>query len=163
MENSFEFAVGLVNFVLLLFLLKPILIDPLRNVAREREEKARINMQKAEEILAQAKANLEKYQTLQANIAEETAKIAAKAEADCEVCRKETAEKCTREVQAVLDRAHGDAEASRAAAVAEIRHSLANETVKQAEAIIKKGLGEDDIRQNIIENFLAKVGAQNAK
>ena len=41
MENSFEFAVGLVNFVLLLFLLKPILIDPLRNVAREREEKAR--------------------------------------------------------------------------------------------------------------------------
>jgi len=161
MANGFEFTVGLVNFVLLLFLLKVFMFDPLRVVAREREEKARRDMEEATGILAQAQAHRKRFSGLVAGLEQEKAGLAEAARSDAEQVRQRLAEEAEKEARQILARAQAEVAAQREAALTGLRARTAEATVARAESLLKSGL-DAGAQRDILENFVARVGAADA-
>lgn len=161
MTNGFEFGVGLLNFCLLLVILKFIVIDPLKKVAVEREAKAKESIAKAESVLKDAQASLEKYRQLVDNLEQEKQSIAANAERDARAELEKSAAQAESEAKSTLSRAEGEVGAEQEQALAEIRGQIAVETVAKARGLLE-GCLDESARQNMIENFLAQVGAKHA-
>lgn len=161
MTNGFEFGVGLVNLVLLLFLLKVIVLDPLKNVAREREAKARSDMEAAERLLREATAHRERYQALLVGLEAEKQGIEETGLRDAERVAARVAEEAEREAAHTVSRAQGEARSERDAAVAGLRAQVAEATVTRARRLLEGGL-DAPARQDILDNFLAKVGSADA-
>lgn len=161
MTNPLEFAVGLLNFCLLLFLLKIFLVDPLKGVAREREEKARRDMEEAEAILAEARVLLERYESLLAGLEEEAGEIALSATRDAEVVRETVEENARTAIRQVQERAALELSSERGAALAELRQRTAEATVRRAEDLLRRGL-DAPAQRDILVNLLSKVGTSDA-
>ncbi len=161
MTNPLEFAVGLLNFCLLLFLLKIFLVDPLKGVAREREEKARRDMEEAEAILVEARALLERYESLLAGLEEEAGEIALSATRDAEVVRETVEENARTAIRQVQERAALELSSERGAALAELRQKTAEATVRRAEDLLRQGL-DAPAQRDILVNLLSKVGTSDA-
>ncbi len=162
MTNGFEFTVGLVNFCLLLFLLKIFLVDPLKVVAREREEKAQHDIGEAAQMLDEANAHRQRYQGLKAGLEQEKARIAEAARSDAEQVRRRIAEAAEAGARDILSRARGEVDSDRQAALAGLRLRAAEATVARARALLEAGL-DGPAQRDILENFMAKVGAGDAR
>ncbi len=162
MTNGFEFGVGLVNFGLLLLLLKVFLVDPLRVVAHEREEKARRDMEEAEAILLEAKAHLQRYQCLIQGVEEEKKQIELSGLQDAQVARERLAESAQDGVRQILERAQLEVTAERTAALAELRQGAAQATVRRAEDLLRRSL-DGAAQRDILQNLLSKVGSPDAR
>lgn len=161
MTNGFEFGVGLVNLVLLLFILNAVLIKPMKKVVKEREEAARTSMAEAESILNQAKEHLAKYEALDSGLEAEKAAILANAVQNGEDAKVQTAALAAKEAQQVLAKAQSDASAERDQARVLLRRTVSAAAVARAQSLLEQKL-DGDAQQNIIENFLSKVGSSRA-
>jgi len=159
--NGFEFGVGLLNFCLLLFLLKVFLVDPLKVVAREREEKARRDMDEAEAILNEAKAHFLRYQSLVQGLDEERKQLELSAARDAEVARESVAESALSGARQILDRARLEVASERSTALAALRHRTAEATVRRAEDLLRNGL-DGPAQRDILENLLSNVRSADA-
>lgn len=161
MTNPFEFTVGLINLCLLFFVVKAFVIDPLKVVAREREEKAQRDMDEAEKLLAEANRHRERYQGLVAGLEAERRSLEEAGARDAESLRVRLAAEAERDARMTLDRASADARSEREAVVAALRAQVAEATVSRARTLLEGGL-DSAARRDILENFLAKVGATDA-
>ncbi len=161
MTNGFEFGVGLVNFGLLLILLRIFLVDPLKVVAREREEKARRDMEEAEAILTEAKAHLQRYQSLVQGAAEERKQIEISARQDAQVARERVAESAQSGARQIFERAQLEVASERSTALADLRHRTAEATVSRAEDLLRTSL-DAPAQRDILQNLLSKVRSADA-
>ena len=162
MTNGLEFGIGLFNFLLLCLILKPIVYDSVKKSAQQRSELAQKRIGEAEEIYQAAKTNLDKYRKLTESLEQEKKQIQADAEHDAQVAREEIAAQAEREAKSTEMRARREAGAESGAAVSRIRADIAEAAIKRAGELLKSSLDEAS-EQNIIENFLVKVGAEHAK
>lgn len=160
--NWFELTVGLVNLCLLYFVVKAFVIDPLKVVAKERHDKAKADMAKAEDLHQEALGYRERYQKLMSGLEAEKAEIAAAAQADALKVRARIAEEAETEARYVVTRAQSEAKGEREAAVAEIRAKVADETVARARRMLEQSL-DAPARRDILDNFLTKVVAGDAR
>ena len=162
MTNGLEFGIGLFNFLLLCLILKPIVYDSVKKAAQLRSELAKKRISEAEEIYQAAQANLEKYRKLTDSLEQEKKQIEADADRDAQNVREEIAAQAEREAKSTEMRARREAGAESGAAISRIRADIADSAVKRAGELLKSSLDET-AEQNIIENFLVKVGAEHAK
>lgn len=162
MTNGLEFGISLFNFLLLCFILKSIVYDAVKKSAQQRSEMAQKRIGEAEEIYQAAKTNLDKYRKLTESLEQEKKQIQADAEHDAQVAREEIAAQAEREAKNTEMRARREAGAESGAAVSRIRADIAEAAIKRAGELLKSSLDEAS-EQNIIENFLVKVGAEHAK
>lgn len=161
MTNTFDVVVGLINLCGLFFVVNAFVIQPLKQVAREREEQARRRLDDAESVHAEALSLRERYQKLLAGLQAEKQSLEASAAADAEKLRARVAAEAEAEAKHTVGRAQTEARLQREAAVAEIRAQVAEETVQRARALLEKSL-DNPARQDILDNFLEKVGAGHA-
>jgi F-type H+-transporting ATPase subunit b len=145
-----------VNFVLLLALLRLVLYKPVLRMLDERAARVRQSMEQAELIRRQAEQIQQEFQARIDQARREGQQIIAEAHRAAEQVRQQKLQEALAEAEALLTRARAEIERERDAAIAQLRREFADLTVLAAERVIGRALDRDDHRR-LIEEVLAEV------
>ena len=146
----------IINFLVLLFLLKKFLYAPITNMLDERKKRiaeglaaADVARREAEEERQKLMAQLEKER------AEAQQRIAA-ASAQAEKVKEEILTEARREAESIKTRAVEEAEAEKQRILAEAHKQIAELAMLAAERVVREGLDEKT-QHKIIDDFLSQV------
>ncbi|MER3399199.1 MAG: ATP synthase F0 subunit B [Chloroflexota bacterium] len=146
----------LVNFILLLVLLRIVLYQPVMRMLDERAARVRQSMEQAELIRRQAEQIQQEFQARIDQARREGQQIIAEAHRAAEQVRQQKLQEALGEAEALLARARAEIERERDAAIAQLRREFADLTVLATERVIGRVLDRDDHRR-LIEEVLAEV------
>lgn len=145
----------IVNFAVLLFILRLTLYKPVLRMLDERRQRIAEGLNAAEiarQEAASAQANIQAQ--LEA-ARKESQEIVANAQAIATRIEAESREQAAREREAALERARNEIELERDRAIAELRREFAAITVAAAEKVINQSL-DPQAHQRIIDETLAE-------
>ncbi len=157
MTNLFEFIVGLVNFVLLAFLLWKLFGRTVKTSLAEREQEIKSKVQEAEAMYADAKGEFDKYRGLVDNLEAKKTELLERAQRLAAEHRENTAKRAQEEAAEIVGKVKSDMDDARRIAKAELRTEIAKATILKAKAILSDNIDET-VHQNILEKFLSRVG-----
>jgi F-type H+-transporting ATPase subunit b len=147
----------IINFVLLLVILRVFLYKPIVNMLDKRREKIRTDLEEAENARSQAEAARQEYEKHLEEAREERRTILAQAREQADKMREEILDKARGEAQGLVAKTEEDMEALR-------RQTLAgaqDEIVELAMAAAGKVIGESldpKAHRRLIQEFIAEVG-----
>ncbi len=160
--RPFWVLVSIVNFLILLYLLRRFLWDPVGKVLAERAEKIREGLAAAEEakrererIRDESEAVLARARAEAQTLADRTTKAAEQAAADIVATARA-------EGRRLVERARSEAEDARQQALAQLRGEVASIAVLAASRILKKEIDEKTHRRLVeetIEEAAPQLGA----
>lgn len=146
----------IINFLVLLFLLKKFLYAPITNMLDERKKRiaeglaaADVARREAEEERQKLMAQLEKER------AEAQQRIAA-ASSQAEKVKEDILAEARREAESIKTRAVEEAEAEKQRVLAEAHKQIAELAMLAAERVVREGLDEKT-QHKIIDDFLSQV------
>ncbi|MCR4783312.1 MAG: hypothetical protein K6A35_02200 [bacterium] len=161
MTNYFEFVCGVLNIVLLAIVFKYVIFGSLRQAAQDKTMAVKARVNEAKDILQQAQEQAKFWKDKAQHLPEELEQIASKAQEDADRVLREGQERTDNEVSVMLASAKREAEILTARACNDVQTRIAQKVTERAEAIIRRSLDEQ-IEQNIIEDFLNKMGVDRA-
>lgn len=154
--SAVEIIAAIVNFLVLLALLKKFLYKPILGMLEAREKEIEDNLtsaesarQEAESIKAQYEETLHKARTEANAIVEQATRIG-------EQSRNEIYHKALDEAQAVADKAKREIARERDLALRELRGEVANLAVDVAEKVVGRSVDIEDQHQ-LVESFIEEV------
>lgn len=155
--NLFTIVATIVNFIVLLLILKHLLfnkvndvIDKRANEVKETIDKANADRAKAEALRLQNEENLQNSKIQGKNIVEN---YKAKAEKISEEIKKEA----STEAQLIIERAKKEIEREKEKAAAEIKDQIVDLALLLSEKALGESINEEQHRR-LINDFIAKVG-----
>ncbi len=149
----------LVNFLLLLALLRLFLYKPVLNMLAERRQRIKEGLEaaeKAKEEAARERAEFKKKLEEERKLAQQ--KIAEATRAS-EKAREEIIKKAQEEAQEIVARAREDAEKERERILAEARKQVAELTILSTQKVLGRMLDEN-LQKQLIQEFLAEGEAK---
>lgn len=151
-----EVIAAIVNFIILLALLKKFLYKPILNMLEAREEEVAENLLTAESARQEAEALRDEYKESIYKARAEANAIVDQATRIGEQTRQEIYHKALDEAQEVADRAKREIARERDLALRELRGEVANLAVDVAEKVVGRSVSIDDQHQ-LVENFIEEV------
>ena len=136
----------LIIFCLLLAILGKYAWGPIASGLKAREEKIRRDIADAEAARARAEETLRQYNAQLAAAEERVRELLGKATADGERLATNIRMKAQQESEEIKERANRDIEASRDAAVRQVREEAVSVAIAAAEKILRRNLNPDDQR-----------------
>ena len=149
------FVAQLINFVLLLVILRAVAYKPIVKMLDERSERIRQSMERAEEIKAQAERTEAEFAQRIAEARREGQEIIGQAEKIAERLRQEELEKTRKLVEEQREKALEAIAREREAAVSELRKQVANLAVLAAGRAVGRSL-DPESHQRLIREALAE-------
>ncbi|MFQ5886274.1 MAG: F0F1 ATP synthase subunit B [Anaerolineae bacterium] len=143
----------IVNFLLLLLVLRFILYKPILNMLQERREKIKENLRYAEQVKEEAAAEREKHQKELEEARRQADEAIAQASKVSEEERKTILAEAKREAERVLSRAREEGELERKRILEEVRGQVALLAIAAAKRIIGEALDEERQRRLVNEFF----------
>jgi F-type H+-transporting ATPase subunit b len=158
LEEFKEYFLGpaiwtIVIFVVLLALLIPTAWKNVLIGLKQREQRIRSDIADAEAARAKAEATLREYNNQLASAENRVREMLAKAQADGEKLATNIRMQAQTEAEEAKERAQRDIEASKNAAIAEIRQETAELATSIASKILRRNLNPDDQRQLVKESL----------
>ena len=163
LPHTAEIIVGLVAFLLLLFILRKFVVPRFEQVYQERVDKIEGGLQRAEEAQAKANQTLKEYQAKLAEVRVEAAKIRDDARADAESIRQEVLAQAREEADRIIAAGRDALAAERATLVRELRAEFGALSVELASRIIGESLADEARRSGTVERFLAELESSNGR
>ena len=163
LPHTAEIIVGLVAFLLLLFVLRKYVVPRFEQVYQERTEKIEGGLKRAEEAQAEANRLLEQYRQQLAEVRVEAAKIRDDARADAEGIRQEVLAQAREEADRIIAAGREALAAERATLVRELRAELGALSVELASRIVGESLADEARRSGTVERFLAELESSNGR
>jgi F-type H+-transporting ATPase subunit b len=157
-----EIILGLVAFLLLLFVIWKFVTPRFEALYKERAEKIEGGIEKAERLQAQAEENLEKYKELLAVANAEAARIRDDARIEAEQIREELRVQAQEEAARIVAQGRNQLEAQRAQIVAELRADLGRTAVELAGRIVGESLEDEARRRGTVDRFLEELDSVSA-
>lgn len=154
------FVAQLINFVLLLVILRAVAYKPIVKMLDERSERIRQSMERAEEIKAQAERTEAEFAQRIAEARREGQEIIGQAEKIAERLRQEETEKTRKLLEEQRERALEAIAREREAAVSELRKQVANLAVLAAGRAVGRSLDQES-HQRLIREALAETEKLN--
>ena len=152
----FTFGAQIVNFLILIGLLKRFLYGPILAAMDAREERISSRLADAREKREAAQAEKEKYQSLQANLEEARTQALAEAEQEAQARRQELFQEAREEV-AHLEREWREAlERERESFLRELSERAVAETIAVARRALRD-LADADLEEQAVEVFLERL------
>ena len=152
----FTFGAQIVNFLILIGLLKRFLYGPILAAMDAREERISSRLADAREKREAAQAEKEKYQSLQANLEEARTQALAEAEQEAQARRQELLHEAREEV-AHLEREWREAlERERESFLRELSERAVAETIAVARRALRD-LADADLEEQAVEVFLERL------
>jgi F-type H+-transporting ATPase subunit b len=147
----------IINFVLLLVLLRVFLYKPVLNMLDRRREKIRTDLDEADKARSQAEAAKQEYEKQLEQAREERRSIVAQASEQAEKMREEILEKARVEAQQLASKTEEEMEALRRQALVGAQDEIVDLALAAAGKVVGESLDEKAHRR-LIQEFIAEVG-----
>lgn len=151
----------IINFVLLLIILRAVAYGPIMKMLDERQTRIRESLQRVETIQAEAGRAQEEVQAQLAAARREGQEIVAQAAQIAERIKEEARTEARKEAEALLARARADIELERDRAIAQLREDFADLTILAASKVINRSL-DKAAHRDLIESVLTEDGRARA-
>jgi len=158
-----EIILGLIAFLLLLWVLQKFAFPRFEALYKERAEKIEGGIQKAEEAQAKAQEALETYQAQLAEARAESARIRDDARLEAEQIKAELRAQAQDEAARIVAQGRAQLEAQRAQIVAELRADLGRTAVELASRVVGESLEEEARRRGTVDRFLDELDSVSAR
>ena len=145
----------IVNFTILLVVLRMVLYKPVLNMLDERKQKIAEGLNAAEIARAEAASAQANIQEQQDTARKEGQEIVANAQNIATRIQADAREQTAKDREAALERARNEIQLERDRAIAELRGEFADITVKAAEKVINQSL-DQTAHERVIDETLAE-------
>ncbi|GAA4828729.1 F0F1 ATP synthase subunit B [Saccharopolyspora rosea] len=160
--NPAEIIVGLIAFLLLLFVLWKFAVPRFEKVYAERSERIEGGIAKAEAAQAEAQRTLEQYKAQLAEARAEAARIRDDARAEGQQILEEMRAQAQAESERIVSQGQSQLAAQRAQIVAELRADLGRHAVDLASRVVGESLEDEARRRGTVDRFLDELEATAA-
>ncbi len=160
--NPIVLGIQLINFLLLLWVLNRLLLQPILRTLDERANRIRTNLQEAERLREEAERQHREYQEQLQRAREDVRAMLAEANAQSERILAQAREQAERERQEALQRAHAEIQREKEQAILELRNEVANLAIIAASRVLGEELDEQKHRR-LIESMLQDVRLGNGR
>ena len=147
----------IVNFVLLLIILRMFLYKPIVGMLDRRREKIKTDLQEAEQARSQAETAKQEYEKQLEEAREERRSILAQATEQAEKMREEILAKARAEAQELVTKTQDEMEYERRQALLGAQDQIADLAIAAAGKVVGESLDEKAHRR-LIQDFIAEVG-----
>lgn len=161
LPNIAEIILGLVAFLVLLFLLWKYAVPRFEKLYEERTAKIEGGIEKAEKAQAEAQEALAQYKAQLADAYSEAAKIRDDARLEAERIKEELRTEAQDEAARIIAQGHAALQAQKAQIVAELRAELGRNSVELASRIVGESLEDEARRRGTVDRFLSELGTGN--
>lgn len=161
LPHTSEIILGLVAFLILLWLLKKYAVPRFEKLYEERTAKIEGGIEKAEQAQAEAEEALAKYKAQLADAYTAAAKIRDDARLEAERIKEELRTEAQDEAARIIAQGHASLQAQKAQIVAELRSELGRNSVELASRIVGESLEDETRRRGTVDRFLAELGTGN--
>ncbi|GAB3580401.1 F0F1 ATP synthase subunit B [Amycolatopsis endophytica] len=152
-----ELGLGLVAFLVLLFLLAKFAVPRFEALFEARAEKIEGGIEKAEKAQAAAAEALNRYRGQLADARAEAARIRDEAREEGERVRAELRAEAQEEARRLIARGEADLTEQRGRIAAEMRPELSRFAVELAERIVGESLADEAQRRGTVARFLTEL------
>jgi F-type H+-transporting ATPase subunit b len=159
-----ELILGIVAFLILLFILKKYVVPRFEAAYEERAQKIEGGIEKAERAQAEAEEALAKYKAQLQEARTEAAKIRDDARLEAEQIKAELRADAEAESQRIVAQGQAQLQAQKAQIIAELRADMGRNAVELASRIVGESLEDEARRRGTVDRFLAELetaGASN--
>ncbi|MEV0051633.1 F0F1 ATP synthase subunit B [Saccharopolyspora shandongensis] len=157
-----EIVVGLIAFLLLLFVLWKYAVPRFEKIYAERSERIEGGIAKAEAAQAEAQRTLEQYKSQLAEARAEAARIRDDARAEGQQILEEMRAQAQTESERIINQGQTQLAHQRAQIVAELRSDLGRQAVDLAGRIVGESLEDEARRRGTVDRFLDELEATSA-
>jgi len=159
-----EVILGVVAFLILLFVLKKYVVPRFEAAYEERAQMIEGGIEKAEKAQAEAEEALAKYRAQLHEARTEAAKIRDDARLEAEQIKAELRAEAEAESQRIVAQGQAQLQAQKAQIIAELRADMGRNAVELASRIVGESLEDEVRRRGTVDRFLAELetaGASN--
>lgn len=157
-----EIIIGLVAFLLLLFVIWKYVGPRFEAAYKERTEKIEGGIEKAEKAQAEAEQALQTYKAQLAEARSEAAKIRDDARLEAEQIKEELRAEAQEESRRIVTQGEAQLQAQKAQIVAELRAELGRNSVELASRIVGESLEDEARRRGTVDRFLEELETSGA-
>lgn len=154
-----ELILGLVAFLILLWLLKKYAVPRFEKLYEERASKIEGGIEKAEKAQAEAEQALAQYRAQLAEARTEAAKIRDDARVEAEQIKEDLRQQAQEEARRIVAQGEAQLQAQRAQIVAELRADLGRHAIDLASRIVGESLEDEARRRGTVDRFLDELEA----
>lgn len=147
-----------IAFIIVLYFLAKRVFPVLNETLADREKRIKLDLEKAEEIRAEAEKILEDYKARVAQAREESNRIIEEARQSADSMRRDLISKSEAEAREIVTRAQQQLESERDRAVTDLQRQLAQWSSDIAGRIIGKELNPE-AHSDLVESFIREVGS----
>lgn len=158
-----EIILGLIAFLLLLWVLQKYAFPRFESLYKERTEKIEGGIKRAEEAQAEAEKALQTYQAQLAEARAESARIRDDARLEAEQIKAELRTQAQEEAARIVAAGRAQLEAQRAQIVAELRADLGRHAVELASRVVGESLEDEARRRGTVDRFLDDLDSVSAR
>ena len=158
-----EIILGLIAFLLLLWVLQKFAFPRFEALYKERTEKIEGGIKRAEQMQADAEKALQTYQAQLAEARAESARIRDDARLEAEQIKAELRTQAQEEAARIVAQGQAQLEAQRAQIIAELRADLGRTAVELASKVVGESLEEEARRRGTVDRFLAELDSVSAR
>ncbi|WP_367138858.1 F0F1 ATP synthase subunit B [Saccharothrix sp. HUAS TT1] len=157
-----EVIIGLIAFLLLLWVMKKYVSPRFEALYAERAAKIEGGIEKAEQAQAQAQEALEQYRAQLAEARAEAARIRDDARIEGEQIISELRAKAQEESSRIIAQGQTQLETQRAQIVAELRGELGRLAIDLADRVVGESLEDEVRRRGTVDRFLSELDGTSA-
>ncbi|MDQ3577163.1 MAG: F0F1 ATP synthase subunit B [Actinomycetota bacterium] len=157
-----EVILGLVAFLLLLFVISKFVAPRFEKLYEERTAKIEGGIEKAEQAQAEAEAALQQYKAQLAEARAESARIRDDARAEAEQIKEELRAQAQEESARIVAQGQAQLAAQRQQIVTELRADLGRHAVALASKVVGESLEDETRRRGTVDRFLADLDSVSA-
>jgi len=158
----FTLSAQIVNFLILLALLKRFLYGPLRDVMEKREEKVTSRLEEARQKLAEADEKREAYQQKLDELNRQKDRMISEARSEVEEKRKELEQEARRQVENMQENWEESIESEKDSFFNELHHQATSNVIELLRKLVSN-LASRSLEEVTIQKFIEQLRAMNKK
>jgi F-type H+-transporting ATPase subunit b len=152
-----EIIWGGLAFVVLLLVMWKYALPPIRNMMKQREDRIREDLEKAEKARTDAESELADYRRQVANARDEAARIVQEARESADEVKRQIQADAEADAAATRSRAQEDIRVASERAQADLQSRVADLSIELAEKIVERNL-DRDTQLALVESYIGQVG-----
>ncbi len=156
-QQMFDFIITLINFSIMFMLFRIVVIIPMQDAVRLREQRVKLRLKEIEELAESAKSRRDEFKERFGNLDGALEEIRVVSGRSIEQVQAKLAEQTAQEEQFLLRKAKAEADALRREVEQEIRAEIAAVAVKKAEAALASRMGAKE-HADVLSASIKKVG-----
>jgi F-type H+-transporting ATPase subunit b len=155
-----EIIWGGLAFVILLLVMWKYALPPVRNMMKQREDRIRDDLERAESARTEAEEELANYRRQVADARNEASRILEEARQSADGVKRQIQAQAEADAAETRNRAQEDIRLAADRAQADLQHRVAELSIELAEKIVERNL-DRDTQLALVESYIGQVGNGN--